>query len=107
MTKAPKGLTPFKPGQSGNPSGRPAGTREFVEQCRKLAPEAITALREALKRPRDCVAAANTLLAYGYGRPVQTQNIRVIRSFEDLSEEELRQLAGLDGPPLIEGESPT
>ena len=87
--------TSFKPGQSGNPGGRAAGTREFVEKCRRLAPDAIQALQDALKRPRDAVAAANTLLAYAHGRPVQTQNVRVIRSFEDLTEEELRQLAGM------------
>ena len=70
--------------------------------CRKLVPEAVHALQLALNRPRDSVAAANTLLAYAHGRPVQTQNVRVIRSIEDLTEEELRQLAGMD-VPLIEG----
>jgi hypothetical protein len=92
----PKQLTPFKPGQSGNPGGRPKGTREFVELCRSHSDKAVKALLEALERPRDAVAAANTLLAYAHGRPVQTQNVRVIRSFEDLTEEELRQLAGME-----------
>ena len=92
----PKQLTPFKPGQSGNPGGRPTGQREFVELCRSHSDKAVKALLEALERPRDAVAAANTLLAYAHGRPVQTQNVRVIRSFEDLTEEELRQLAGME-----------
>jgi hypothetical protein len=35
-------------------------------------------------------------MAYSRGRPVQTQNVRVIRSFEDLTEEELTLLAGLE-----------
>ena len=40
--------------------------------------------------------AAETVMAYSRGRPVQTQNVRVIRSFEDLSEEELIALAGME-----------
>jgi hypothetical protein len=88
---------PFKPGQSGNPGGRPKGTREFVELCRCHSDKAVQALLEALQRPRDSVAAANTLLAYAHGRPVQTQNVRVIRSIEDLTEEELMVLAGVEG----------
>jgi hypothetical protein len=42
-----------------------AGTREFVELCRSHSDKAVKALLEALERPRDAVAAANTLLAYG------------------------------------------
>jgi hypothetical protein len=57
---------------------------------------AVKALLEALERPRDAVAAANTLLAYAHGRRVQTLNVRVIRSIEDLSEEELMALAGME-----------
>jgi hypothetical protein len=36
------------------------------------------------------------LLAYGYGRPVQTRNVRVIRSIEDVSDGELAAIAGVD-----------
>lgn len=92
----------WKPGQSGNPSGRPAGQREFVEQCRQRTPAALKALDAALLRPKDAAAAATILLAYAHGRPVQTQNVRVIRSFEDLSEEELQMLSQLE-PAQIEG----
>lgn len=95
--------TSFKPGQSGNPEGRPAGQREFVEQCRQRVPAALKALDAALLRPKDAPAAATILLAYAHGRPVQTQNVRVIRSIEDLSEEELQMLSQLEGPAQIEG----
>ena len=46
--------------------------------------------------PTRCGGRWNTLLAYAHGRPVQTQNVRVIRSIEDLSEEELVALAGME-----------
>jgi hypothetical protein len=42
------------------------------------------------------VEAIKLMLAYDLGRPVQTQNVRVIRSIEDLSEEELMVLAGME-----------
>lgn len=40
--------------------------------------------------------AIKLMLAYDLGRPVQTQNVRVNRSMEDLSDEELAVLAGAD-----------
>ena len=36
--------------------------------------------------------AIELMLAYDLGRPIQTQNVRVIRSIQDLSEEELQAL---------------
>ena len=35
------------------------------------------------------------MLAYDLGRPIQTQNVRVIRSIEDLIDEELMAIAGV------------
>jgi hypothetical protein len=32
------------------------------------------------------------MLAYDLGRPIQTQNVRAIRSIQDLSEEELQAI---------------
>jgi hypothetical protein len=43
------------------------------------------------------------LLDRGYGRPVQTQQVRVIRSFSDLTDEELRML---EASALAEVDSP-
>lgn len=83
----------FKPGQSGNPTGRPKIFNDVKELARQYTTEAVEALVAALKRPGEAVPAANSLLAYGYGRPQQTVNIRKIGNWEDLSEEELTALA--------------
>src|SRR5688572_6726077 len=64
--------TQFKPGQSGNPGGRPKLTSEFRELCRANTPEYIAELeRLALKGKREATRtrALNLLLAYGWGRP--------------------------------------
>jgi hypothetical protein len=84
--------TKFQPGQSGNPGGRPAVVKTIQALAREHTEEAIQALREALKHPSTRVAAATALLDRGYGRPMQTQQLRVIRSFSDLTDEELRML---------------
>ena len=47
-------------------------------------------------RHKQQVKAIELMLAYDLGRPIQTQNVRVIRSIEDLSEEELMALAGME-----------
>lgn len=84
----------WKPGVSGNPGGRPAVSADLKAICRAHTMEAVQALLEALKSPRERVMAATALLDRGYGRPVQTQNVRVIRDISDLSDDELIALAG-------------
>ncbi len=71
QTKRVAPRTAFKPGQSGNPGGRPAVVRGIQELARQHTPEAVEALVEALKRPGERVRAAEVMLAYGYGRPTQ------------------------------------
>ena len=93
-------------GQSGNPKGgQPKRRVEVKELAAAIAPEAMATLRVAMAAGgTEGVSAAGLVLAYAYGRPVQTQNLRVIRALDDLTEAELRAIVAR-GPPLIEGEA--
>lgn len=63
------GLRPWKPGQSGNPGGRPKLNAALRQKCRDLDEESLAALRAALAVPGERVSAAKVLLAYGHGAP--------------------------------------
>jgi len=59
----------FRPGQSGNPGGRPR--QDVTELARAHTADAIRTLVEALKRPKEAVPAAVALLNRGWGLPKQ------------------------------------
>ena len=102
-----KGQVPahaWKAGESGNPGGRPAAVRELRALARTHTREAMLALVAALQRPREAVAAATIILAYGHGRPVQNVVARVIRGVEDLTDAEIAALLGQSAEE-IEGEA--
>lgn len=100
--KIPKGSTPFKPGQSGNPNGRP----RKLPQLDKLLAEVLgdekdgkTAAERVLialqkKAEKGDVRAAEVLLDRGYGKAIQTvQNIEIERKkIDDLfpSDDEIK-----------------
>jgi hypothetical protein len=65
----------FKPGQSGNPQGRPPAVDDVAAICRRYGPEAVERVVAAMRNPDDRIAvpAAFGLLDRGYGRP----NVRV------------------------------
>ena len=68
----------FKPGQSGNPGGRPKVVAEVQELARQHAPAAIAELgRLALKARNETtrVAAIRELLDRGFGKPRQGLDI--------------------------------
>lgn len=76
MTDKPKELgIPWKPGQSGNPGGRPKMVKEVVELARSATELAIKTLIEIAGKsnaPESArVAASNALLDRGWGKPVQ------------------------------------
>lgn len=65
----------YKPGQSGNPSGRPKEVGEVRELARQHTVEAVTTLAEIMRNPKQPAAAraraCETLLDRGYGRAEQ------------------------------------
>lgn len=95
----------FEPGKSGNPGGKPKLPNDVKMLARLYTAEAVEALRKALKAPGERVPAANTLLAYGYGKPTANLTVRVITNLEELSDDELRAIAGDDETPMIEGKA--
>jgi hypothetical protein len=67
----------WKPGQSGNPSGRPRKTpvqRDFETLCKHNADKALAAvlaiLQDADSRPADKLRAAEFIADRGFGKPV-------------------------------------
>ena len=78
--KAPK--TAFKPGQSGNPKGRPKQTQEqkdALEQIRAMAPEAVAQLRKMINDPKTRadarIRAIEIVLERTYGKAVAAVSI--------------------------------
>ena len=66
---------PFQKGTSGNPGGRPRVLGDVQELARERSPEAINTLAAIMDDPKAPqaarVAAANSLLDRGYGKPTQ------------------------------------
>ena len=109
-------LTPLKPGQSGNPSGRPKGTRDlagYVLETTDGGKELVDALvciargavpnlavqegsrprKDQQVRPADQLKAIEMLLDRGFGRSPQQLDIAHSvsdRPLADLSDETLR-----------------
>jgi hypothetical protein len=71
--KGGKRSTSFKPGQSGNPGGRPkilADVRDLAREQTEVAIEALTEIVKNKKAPPAArVSAANSLLDRGWGKP--------------------------------------
>jgi hypothetical protein len=73
------GTTRWIKGRSGNPRGRPRGslnkvTRDISAAARALTlddPRFVAALQQQLRAGTCHHALVSTLLAYGYGRPVE------------------------------------
>jgi len=103
--KAPK--TAFKPGQSGNPGGRPKlpeDVKNVRELARSFTQEAVNALVDVLREGGASakVSAAQALLDRGWGKAEANINMTVKRSAKELTDDELAAIAagsGADSTP--------
>lgn len=87
--------TRFRPGQSGNPAGRPKGIEALA---REYTPRALEALALALDDPATRVPAAVALLDRGWGRPKQTvaADLTLHRPLIEVTDDELLSLVAPD-----------
>ena len=115
----------FKPGQSGNPSGRPAGSSRLQLAMLRLLDEAVAVhaavLRGEFKDVKKAslqLAAAREVFDRGFGRAAQTvaldlgiQSLVGERKLSELTDDELTELrrriamAAVTAPAMLEATS--
>lgn len=82
----------WKPGQSGNPGGRPKVVAEVRELARAHTEDALSTLASIMKNedapPAARVSAAAHILDRGYGKPQQSI-VSTIRDVRQLTDDEL------------------
>ena len=90
--------TSFRPGQSGNPGGRPKALREVQECARQHTAMAIAKLAEIAEHGKSesaQIAAANALLDRAWGKPLQSLHATSQMEEHDFTEMTDAELAGI------------
>jgi hypothetical protein len=111
MAQFQKGSKPhhgFKPGQSGNPGGRPKAIVEVAAAAREHTVEAIETLRDIMRNVKATasarVSAAAILIERGWGKAPMTITLNRDTDFKALTDDELLAIAG-EAKPNGSGDS--
>lgn len=103
-SKSKKNSTSFKPGQSGNPSGRPKIPEEFKELAKRYSVPALRKVIEIMESPnsdyKDKLKASEIIMDRAWGKstqaisgpeegPIQTES-KI--DFSHLTTEQIREL---------------
>ena len=112
MTRGGWRSTSFRPGQSGNPTGRPK--RPVTIEARRIFRDVATAACERTQDAIDTlfaimkdakapaaarVSAAQAILDRGYGKPAQAVEVNTGPDLTHVSDEDLRTLERILRPP--------
>jgi hypothetical protein len=94
---------PFKPGQCGNPGGRPKIVDEIKALAREHGPEAFRKVVRLMTSAdeRVVLAAANSVLDRAYGKATQFVDITQRRELADLTDAELADIARCGGAGIV------
>ncbi len=95
-------MAKFLPGQSGNPSGRPKEAAEVKALARSHSQEAVNklvALMRSSADERTIIAACNSILDRGLGKPAQA----IVGGDEDDRPVQIEGMLKLVRPPDVEG----
>ena len=100
----------FKPGESGNPGGRPKEVAEVKALAREHTVAAINKMVEIMNAPKSSgntvLAAACAILDRGYGRPAQSVDLTTTPGTMSDAEVEERAIAILQSRQQSEEEEP-
>jgi hypothetical protein len=110
----PTGIGGWKPGQSGNPDGRPKGSSAVQLRCLQYCNEAVDTLRDLMRENDGSksdalrLAAANAILDRGVGKAAQSValDLNLRGKLDELSDDELvalrdRYAALVTGAPKL------